>query len=230
MGNIANFDFQYDYSPVLLWQYTNAPNIRSIIENEQDFVNMAITQFKNEFDRDIFNLDTCDANGLDLWGRLLGVQRPVLPTGIANDEQYRLLLKSRISVLIWDGSSFGLTKIIKNLFPDAVFRVIDCPYDENNEMQYMTVKIEFANGLTSEQIAILSMGYFDEGSQEYVYTFLPRPAGVLYDLQFSTDWARTLGFEGMTETTNMGGTYNNADGDTEGTTGIENPDGGVFYK
>ena len=159
MGNVANFDFQYDYSPVLLWQYTNAPNIRSIIENEQDFVNMAITQFKNEFDRDIFNLDTCDANGLDLWGRLLGVQRPVLPTGIANDEQYRLLLKSRISVLIWDGSSFGLTKIIKNLFPDAVFRVIDCPYDENNEMQYMTVKIEFANGLTSEQIAILSMGY-----------------------------------------------------------------------
>ncbi|MBQ2395658.1 MAG: DUF2612 domain-containing protein, partial [Bacteroidales bacterium] len=193
-------------------------------------VNMAITQFKNEFDRDIFNLDTCDANGLDLWGRLLGVQRPVLPTGIANDEQYRLLLKSRISVLIWDGSSFGLTKIIKNLFPDAVFRVIDCPYDENNEMQYMTVKIEFANGLTSEQIAILSMGYFDEGSQEYVYTFLPRPAGVLYDLQFSTDWTRTLGFEGMTETTNMGGTYNNAAGDTEGTTGIENPDGGVFYK
>ena len=40
---------------------------------------------------------------------------------------------------------------------------------------------------------------------------------------------RVLGFEGMTETTNMGGAYNCDPDDHTGETGTENPDGGVFY-
>lgn len=222
MTQIADFNYKYDYSPVLLWQYSNAPNLRKIVENEQAFVDTAITQFKDAFDKDIFNIKTCDANGLDLWGRILGVQRPVVQDVQLNDYQYSLLLQSRLSVLIWDGSAFGLTKIIKSLFPDAVFKITD-----NLDM---TVNIDFAGGLTEEQEAVLRLGYLDETSGEYVYTFLPRPAGVLYNISFEDTWATTLGFDGMTETTNMGGAYDCDPDDHTGETGIENPDGGVFYK
>lgn len=230
MGLVADFNYQYDYSPVLLWQYSNSPNLRAIVDKEQAFLDTAITQFKEEFDENIFNLDTCDANGLDLWGRVLGIQRPVLVGGLATDEQYRLLLKSRFSVITWDGSGYGLARIIKGLFPNALFKIEDCPLDINDDPQYMTVNIDFAAGLTNDEEAILQMGYLDPNSGEYVYTFLPRPAGVVYNLSFVGSWARTLGFEGMTETTNMGGAYNCDPDDHTGETGTENPDGGVFYK
>lgn len=222
MSRVAVFDYKYDYNPVLLWQYSNAPNMRKIVENEQAFTDKAITDFYNVFDSEIFNLKTCDANGLDLWGRLLGVQRPILSGGQATDDQYRLLLLSRFSVLIWDSSCAGLTKIIKSLFPEAQFRVVD-NFD-------MTVNIDFASGLTADEEAIVSMGYVDTTTGEYVYTFLPRPAGVEYNISFESSWATTLGFEGMTETTNMGGAYDCDPDDHTGETGTENPDGGVFYK
>ena len=221
-GKIANFNYQYDFNPVLLWQYSNSPNLSHIIENEQYFTDVAITDFCREFDSKIFNLRTCDANGLDLWGTLLGVQRPMLTDGQATDEQYRLLLLSRFSVLIWDGSCAGLTKIIKTLFPNVLFKITD-----NLDM---TVDIDFSEGLSSDEEAILSMGYSDEITGEFVYTFLPRPAGVAYNISFATTWETTLGFEGMTETTNMGGAYDCDPDDHTGETGTENPDGGVFYK
>lgn len=228
MTRVANFDYKYDYSPVLLWQYTNAPNIKQILENEQNFLDTAISQFKDTFDANIFNLKTCDKNGLDLWGRLLGVQRPVVDGVQFTDDQYRLLLQSRISLLIWDGSAYGLNKILKSLFPTAIFRVVDCPLDNQGNQRAMVVNLDFAGGLTAEQEAVLRLGYQD--GEEFVYTFLPRPAGVQYNITFDDTWATTLGFEGMTETTNMGGAYDCDPDDHTGETGTENPDGGVFYK
>ena len=230
MTQVANFDYQYDYSPVVLWQYSNSPNIKGIIDNEQIFINKAITQFRDEFDEDIFNLKTCNSDGLDLWGRLLGVQRPLISGVIATDEQYRLLLLVRFSLLTWDGSCPGLTKTIRNIFPKATFSVEDCPLDDQSVIQRMTARINFAGGLTEEEKDILTIGYTDPTSSEFVYTFLPRPAGVLYDIEFVAGWNTILGFEGMTETTNMGGAYNCDPGDETGETGTENPDGGVFYK
>lgn len=228
MTRIANFNYKYDYSPVLLWQYTDAEHIKKILENEQSFLDISILQFKEDFDSKIFNLKTCDKNGLDLWGRLLGVQRPVVNNVQFNDDQYRLLLQSRISLLVWDGSSYGLTKILKGLFPSAIFRVVDCPLDNQGNQRAMIVNLDFASGLTEEQEAVLRLGYQD--GEEFVYTFLPRPAGVQYNITFDDTWATTLGFEGMTETTNMGGAYDCDPDDHTGETGTENPDGGVFYK
>lgn len=236
MSNIANFDYQYDYSPLILWQYNDAPKIKALIEKEQDFTDVAITQFKEEFDRNIFDLRTCDDNGLDLWGRILGVQRPVVSGTPFTTEQYRLLLQSRFTLLTWDGSCNGLTRILRNLFPDAIFSVTD-----NLDM---TASIEFGSNLTEDVEAVLRLGYVDTLTGEYVYTFLPRPAAVKYNMFFYSDWHKIFGFEGMTEieviegvprlkdgsTTNMGGAYNCQPDDTEGTTGTENPDGGVFYE
>ena len=229
MTRVVNFNYQYDYSPVVLWQYSEAKNIKGIVDNAQRFLDTAITQFQREFDRKIFNLDTCDANGLDLWGRLLRVQRPIIDGEQATDSQYRLLLKVRFAVLTWNGSCYGLTSIIKKLFPTALFKVTD--------NLNMTASIEFEGGLNPVQADILSLGYEDSLTGTFVYTFFPRPAGVSYDMSISGQWTRILGFEGMTtvpktenSTTNMGGAYNCEPDDHTGETGTENADGGTFYK
>lgn len=227
MSKIADLNYHYDYSPVVLWQYSGATRLKAIIDNEQKFLDTAVTLFRDEFDRDLFNLNTCDTNGLELWGKLLQVSRPMVNDVYFTDEQYRLLLKSRIYVLVWDGSSYGLTSLIHGLFPNALFRVKDCPPDANNNPHAMKVRIDFASGITPDQEIVLRMGYLDETTGVYVYTFLPRPAGVDYEVGFDSDWATTLGFAeqinpdgtwtGMTETTNMGD--------------ADDPDtGGVFYK
>lgn len=228
MTQVANFNYKYDYSPVIFWQYSDAEHLKGIVDKEQSFLDVAITQFQREFDAKIFNLDTCDSNGLDLWGRLLRVQRPIILGEQASDAQYRLLLKVRFSVLVWNGSCAGLTAIIKKLFPNALFQVTD-----NLDM---TVNIDFAAGITAEQAAILAMGYEDQLTGQFVHTFLPRPAGVEYNLTMEGQWAKVFGFEGMTDpniensTTNMGGAYDCDPDDHTGETGTENPDGGVFYK
>lgn len=228
MTRVADLNYQYDYSPLVLWQYSNANRLKGIIQHEQDFLDTAVTQFREEFDQYIFNLDTCNSDGLELWGKLLQVSRPIVNGEYFSDEQYRLLLKSRIYVLVWDGSCYGLTTLIHGLFPDALFRIKDCPLDANDDPQVMRVKIDFASGITEEQEVVLRMGYLDEATGTFVYTFLPRPAGVDYIIGFDSDWATTLGFAetiapdgsswtGMTEATNMGDE--------------DNPDtGGVFYK
>lgn len=227
MSKTANLNFQYDYSPVILWQYSEAKKLKAIVDNEQKFLDVAVTKFIKDFEKDLFNLDTCNADGLELWGKLLQVSRPRLNGVDATDEQYRLLLKARIYVLVWDGTAFGLTRLIRYLFPNILFRVIDCPVDSHGDNQIMKVKIEFSDGLTAEQEAVLSMGYLDPLSGKFVYTFLPRPAGVEYEINFGREWNTVLGFAeqinpdgtwtGMTETTNMG------DEDNPNT-------GGVFYK
>ncbi|MEE1227256.1 MAG: DUF2612 domain-containing protein [Bacteroidales bacterium] len=227
MSKIASLNFQYDYSPVILWQYSDAEKIKKIVNNEQAFLDTAITDFRNEFDDNLFNINTCDANGLELWGKLLQINRPIVNGVYFTDEQYRLLLKAKLYVIVWDSSAYGLTSLLRSLFPDAIFRITDCPPDINGVPQPMVVNIDFANGITAEQEVVLRMGYLDEDSGDYVYTFLPRPAGVKYNISFDSDWATTLGFAetitedsytGMTETTNMD------DSDTP------NEDAGVFYK
>lgn len=227
MSKVASLDFKYDYNPLILWQYSDAVKLKKIINYEQQFLDTAVTQFRDEFDNNIFNIDTCDTNGLELWGKILQVNRPIVDNEYFTDEQYRLLLKSRLFAIRWDSSAFGLSTLIKNLFPNVVFRITDCPLDENDEPEYMTVNIDFASGLTEAQEVVLRMGYLDEDSGEFVYTFFPRPAGVQYNISFISDWATTLGFAetvtedsytGMTETTNM---------DDSAT---PNESAGVFYK
>ena len=155
MSKIASLNFKYDYSPVVLWQYSDATKLKKIINYEQQFLDTAVTEFRDEFDNNIFNIDTCDANGLELWGKILQVNRPFVDGDYFTDEQYRLLLKSRLFAIRWDGSSYGLSTLIRNLFPEVIFRIVDCPPDENDNPDYMTVNIDFAAGLTEAEEAVL---------------------------------------------------------------------------
>lgn len=195
---IANTSFYNDLAPVVLWQYTDALKLKAMVRNEQSFMDNAVTQFWTDFNKDVLNLATCNAFGLSLWGRLLRVQRPTyLDGGVAKvftDEQYRLLLKARVFLLTFDGSTKSLNQFFKTLFPDVVVEVVD-----NLDM---TVNINFLNEITPDIEVVLRMHEIDPITGELVYTFLPRPAGVQYVINTEVDYSKVFGFEGMTHEEN----------------------------
>lgn len=181
----ANYNFSTDLSKVLLWQYTDAEKLQMIVANEQNFMNTAVTQFWEDFNTNIFNLGTCNTFGLELWGKLLGTARPTyLDGGVEReytDEQYRIVLQARIYLLTFDGSGYALNQFFKMIFPEYPVVITD-NYD-------MTVTINFVSE-PSEEIKVL----FRDSN------FLPRPSGVEYIINWTTDYSTVFGFEGQTPT------------------------------
>lgn len=76
MANVTNYDFDYDMSPVVLWQYNDAERLKAIIANEQAFLDENVSSFYKDFNRDVLNITTANTFGLNVWGILLGVPRP----------------------------------------------------------------------------------------------------------------------------------------------------------
>ena len=179
----ANYNFNIDLSKVILWQYDDAEKLKSLVNNEQQFMNTAVTQFWEDFNYNVFNLATCNTFGLELWGKLLGVARPTyLDGGIAveySDDQYRLVLQARIYLLTFDGSGAALNQFFKMLFPEYPVIITD-----NLDM---TVTIGFVQEPTDEIKTILQNE-----------NFLPRPSGVEYIMDWQTDYSKVFGFEGQT--------------------------------
>ena len=79
MANVTNYDFDYDMSPVVLWQYNDAERLKAIIANEQAFLDENVSSFYKDFNRDVLNITTANTFGLNVWGILLGVPRPNKP-------------------------------------------------------------------------------------------------------------------------------------------------------
>ena len=184
----ANYNYQQDLSKVILWQYSDAEKLKTIVNGEQEFMDNAVTKFWEDFDRNIFKLSTCNAFGLELWGKLLNVARPMyLDHGVAHeytDEQYRLLLQARIYVLTFDGSAKALNKFFSMLLPDYPV-IIQDNYD-------MTVDFYFT---TEPPLHIKVLMNNPD--------FLPRPSGVKYNFNWSVDYSTIFSFEGQTPCSNF---------------------------
>lgn len=182
---IANYDFNIDLKKVVLWQYDGAPKFEALINKEQEFMDESVTQFWQDFNTNVFNLSTCNTFGLSVWGLLLSVARPVyIQNGVRteySDEQYRLVLQSRIFLLTFDGSAKSLNKFFNMLFPQYPVVITD-----NLDM---TVDISFVNEPTPEIKTVFNNP-----------DFLPRPAGVEYNINWTIDYTKVFGFEGQTPT------------------------------
>ena len=181
----ANYDFSIDLAKVILWQYSDAEKLKAVVNNEQVFMDTAVTKFWQDFNKNIFNLATCNTFGLELWGKLLGVARPTyIDHGTEyeyTDEQYRLVLRARIYLLTFDGSARALNEFFYMIFPEYPVVITD-----NLDM---TVDISFANEPPQEIKTVLTNSLF-----------LPRPSGVQYNINWQVDYSTVFGFEGQTPT------------------------------
>ena len=204
--DITNFDFEYDYSPLILWQYTDAEKLKALVEKQSEFMLKNVTGFWADYNENVFNLRTADSFGLDVWGLLLGQARPTYSNDEPfDDNDYRTWLLARVFALTFDGTEKSLRYFLNTVFPDIEFSITD----EGN----MSINIKVLNEgeLTPAQKALIKHA-----------SFLPKPEGVEYTFEgWGVDYSRVFGYEGQTfEGDQLPGFGDN-----------ENPDaGGTFYK
>ena len=180
---IANFDTTIDFSKVYLWQYDKANNLIALLNAKKEFYDNNFSAALEYFYNNIFNVETADANGLELFGLLLGISRPYYvnaggDTVYFTDDMYRKLLLARIIKLNSNGSTESLNNYVNFIFND------------NNEPVYienyldMTINLIMYYQPSAEDMAVIN----SDG-------FLPIPAGVLVNVIIVPP-EQTFGFDG----------------------------------
>jgi len=112
-----------------------------------------------------FDLDTAVGNQLDIIGKYVGVERllsfqPQYAPALLPDDFYRLLLRARISLNNWDGTTAGIQEIWGGVFPNYTIEVVD--------NQDMTMNVRIYGLQTLFESEIIQHGYIT-----------PKPMGVL---------------------------------------------------
>jgi|ERR1039458_1673645 hypothetical protein len=69
----------FDEWKTIISQYANSPILTQLIENLDDYIDQT-TNFNNLFDW-IWNVDSAQSYGLDVWGRIVGVNRILTVSG-----------------------------------------------------------------------------------------------------------------------------------------------------
>ena len=180
----------FDYLRAVISQYANSPILLQILGDLSDNIDPAANL--DAFYTLIWNVETAQGFGLDLWGRIVGVSRVLqVPAGTffgfessasaesfghgifygfgsatsnfpLNDEAYRRLIMAKAAANITDGSVPAINAILTALFPDAA-----PAYVEDNGGMEMTYV--FSATLSPSDYAIVSQS----GA-------LPKPAGVSF--------------------------------------------------
>lgn len=191
-GSIAPAVLGYFFDPsvTVLSQYANSPILLALIDYFAQWLDPA-SRF-DAFYRLMWDIDTAEGYGLDVWGRILGVGRVLqVPTGdylgfesdaqakpfgfgifysgtrltnnaILTDQAYRLLLLAKAALNITNASAAAINTILLNLFGDGYVR-------DNRDM---TITYVFSRALTPPETAIV----FQSG-------VLPKPCGVSFTVE-----------------------------------------------
>lgn len=72
--DIQLFDFSVDLLQAVLWQYNNAENLISLLQQKQDWYDENQQQFWQDWITNVFDLRTANQFGLTVWGIILGLQ------------------------------------------------------------------------------------------------------------------------------------------------------------
>ena len=199
--NIEKFDFSIDIMQALLWQHSDALNLQSILQQKQDWTNSNYTDFWTNWYNDVFNLDTANEFGLQVWAIVLGITlsptsegdsqgKPIFGFGAIHKnfrhgvfssvrgtvfnlstDQKRLVLKLRYRQLTSRGSVPEINQMLAELFVSGAW-VLD-----PGDMTFVTYV--FPRALDTATRFILD-----------TYDLLPRPAGVgvQYRIDAKVDW------------------------------------------
>ena len=184
----------FDFNKTIISQYANSPILMQLIQNFAQYIDP--TANMDAFYDVIWNVDTAQGVGLDIWGRIVGVNRviPVAPDadfGFAeasgepfgfgefyagetltnntalSDSAFRLLIFAKALSNITDCSITSINQLMLNLFPGRG----DCHVQDNLNM---TVTYVFNFVTTPVEKAII------QGSGA-----LPKPTGVAATYNFA---------------------------------------------
>ena len=193
------FNFNVDVMQVLIWQYNDAEKLQSIIQNKQNWLDENVRDFWQNWYNDVFDLDTANDFGLQVWAAILGMQFVLkediptlifgfnpnaqnfnngvfLPSGelALSTEQKRMLLKLRYRQITSNATIDEIHRAVSQILPTA--GVIDA-FDMSVLLTYPTIP-------DSQILYILDN-----------YDVIPRPAGVKIKRRFG--YASWFAFSGQ---------------------------------
>jgi hypothetical protein len=190
MGTVQEFDYSVDVLAALLWQYNQAPNLTSLLTQQQAWYDLNQTEFWTDWYNNVFNLQTANQFGLSVWAIILNIpiivatspSNPMIPgiffssnhatfnqgnffdtgnTAIQlTVEQASIVLRMRYYQLTSKGTVPEINRFLSILFED-----------------YGTCYVLDGLNMTGEYIFEFGL----PSAIEYIfnnYDILPRPAGV----------------------------------------------------
>ena len=174
-------DPEINLKQCLLWQYNNAPSLRALILQKQDWYKTHQTEFWEYWYNSVFNLDTADDLGLEVWGEILDFPRQVKSVDgslhVLTNEQYRTVLKGQMLKF-----NMGVTAPEVNKWLSVVFGAQGKAYCLDN-LDMTAIPFVFEQSPSDEILWLLAN-----------VDFLPRPAGVGYEVRLIGQ--DILGFNG----------------------------------
>lgn len=72
-NDIQSFDFSVDLLKALLWQYNEATNLQSLLEDKATWYHVNQTEFWQAWIADVFDLRTANDFGLSVWSIILNI-------------------------------------------------------------------------------------------------------------------------------------------------------------
>lgn len=130
-----------DLSRVITWQYDNAENLIATIGMLKDFFSDSVSDLWDSIAAGVNISIPDEASDFDLakWGKLLGVERPVLTINGASvtmkSEAYRRILVARFRLLNSDATTEDYITFIKYIFGAAV----EISYNDNMALTFSYV-------------------------------------------------------------------------------------------
>lgn len=162
------FTFDANIINNIIWQYENAESLKSLIQSKEDWYNENLADFWQGIVDNFLNINTADDWGLNLWGRILQVNRVYNVYGettTLSTEMYRRLILGKLQLLTSNGTVPEINKYLNFIFSDYV---TDTGYGAIVRDVYdMTVVYILNFEPDDEELALI-----------YSRTFLPTPAGV----------------------------------------------------
>lgn len=180
----------FDVSKTIISQYANSPALRSILEDMAAAVDGA-TLFNSFYDN-IWNLNTANGYGLDVWGRIVGVGRVLrVPT----DVDYFGFVESVDGYPFDEGIFYNNLAVTQNFtLADPAFRRLILAKARSNiwdgsilgvNQILMTLFWEYGNCYVDDGLDMTMTYTFETRLSPVDYAIvaqsgvLPRPAGVL---------------------------------------------------
>lgn len=181
--NILNiFEFDENLIQNVIWQYDNAPALKSLIEVKDEYYNTNLTLFWDKIVSDFLNIHTATDWGLNLWGKILQLNRIYNINGqtiTLSTETYRRVILGNLQLIHSNGTIPEINKYLNFIFKKDEGANFQSYAFDNNDMSVQYV-LNFEP--TQEELALI-----------YARVILPTPAGV-QDRLYILEQTKIFGF------------------------------------
>lgn len=169
MANILEiFNNSIPLSDNIIWQYDNAPNIKSLIQSKENWYKRNNEGFWQDIITNFLDIHSADNWGLNLWGTVLKVSRTYIINGqtvTLSKELYRRLILGKLQLIYSNGTVPEIMDYCNFIFANRIMSDSPAVYVTDNLDMTITYTFTFSPSL--EELALI-----------YSRELLPTPAGV----------------------------------------------------